>query len=396
MQKLAIMGGKPVRKKLLPYGRQHVDEQDVQAVVDVLRSDYLTTGPKISEFEQEIAKYVGVKFAVAVSNGTAALHMAAFAAGIGPGDEVLVPALTFAASSNCVLYMGAKPVFVDIDEYTLNIDLADLESKISPKTKAIIPIDFTGQSVDIDQIMAIAKKHNLIVIEDAAHALGSKYKGEPVGLKAHMTMFSFHPVKPITTGEGGIIVTNDETYYHRMLMFRTHGITKIKECMTNYHGPWYYEQQFLGYNYRLTDFQAALGLSQMKKLDSFIQRRQEIANLYRAKLGKLKGISIPKEEGFSSSGWHLYIIQLDLDVIRGTQKEIFEALHAENIGVMVHYLPVYLHPYYRSLGYQKGLCPIAEKVYNRMISLPIFPLMTEADVEDVVKALRKVMTYYYI
>ena len=394
MKKLAINGGIPIRDNFLPYGKQTITKEDIDAVVETLQSEYLTTGPKVSEFERLVAEYTKTQYAVAVSNGTAALHMAVFAACIGPGDEVLVPAMTFAASSNCVLYLGAKPVFVDINEHTMNIALEDLEAKITSKTKAIIPVDFTGQSVDIDQVMAIAKRHNLIVIEDAAHALGSKYKGEPVGLKAHMTMFSFHPVKPITTGEGGIIVTNEETYYHRMMMFRTHGITKSKECITDYHGSWYYEQQFLGYNYRLTDFQSALGISQMKKLDVFIKRRREIADFYNQKLSEIRGIIIPNEEVFSSSGWHLYVIQLDLETIKVTRKEVFEALYAENIGVMVHYLPVYLHPYYQSIGYEKGLCPVAEKVYNRMISLPIFPLMTDNDIEDVVNGISKVLNHY--
>lgn len=396
MSKLAIDGGSPVREKYLAYGRQYIDDKDIEAVVELLRGDFLTTGPTVKEFENKVANYVGAKYGVAVSNGTAALHMACHAAEIGPGDEVLVPAITFAASSNCVLYCGGTPVFVDIDPKTYNMDINKIEEKITDKTKAIIPVDFSGQSVDMDKIMEIAKKNNLIVIEDSAHALGSEYKGEKVGTKAHMTEFSFHPVKPVTTAEGGIIVTNDEDLYNKMMLFRSHGITRNQEDMSEHHGPWYYEQVDLGYNYRLTDLQCALGISQMDKLDTFISKRREIVSKYNEAFKDLEEINIPFEEEFSNSGWHIYVITLNLDKLKVGRREIFEALQKENIGVNVHYLPVYLHPYYTKLGYRKGLCPVAENIYNRMITIPLFPGMTDRDVEDVIAAIKKVINNYKI
>lgn len=394
MSKLAIDGGTPVREKYLAYGRQSIDDKDIEAVVELLKGDFLTTGPTVSEFENKVAEFVGAKYGVAVSNGTAALHMACHAAGIGPGDEVLVPAITFAASSNCVLYCDGTPVFVDIDPKTYNIDINKIEEKITEKTKAIIPVDFSGQAVDMDKILEIAEKYNLLVIEDSAHALGSEYKNRKVGTKAHMTEFSFHPVKPVTTAEGGIIVTDDEKLYEKMMLFRSHGITRNKELMDEDHGPWYYEQVDLGYNYRLTDLQCALGISQMDKLDSFIARRREIVSKYNEAFSELEEINTPFEEEFSNSGWHIYVITLNLDKLAVGRKEVFEALQKENIGVNVHYLPVYLHPYYKNLGYEKGLCPVAEDMYNRMITIPLFPAMTENDVQDVITAVKKVINAY--
>ena len=391
---LAINGGIPTRNSKLPYGRQFIDEDDIKAVTEALLSDFLTTGPIVNEFEHKIAEYVNAKYAVAVSNGTAALHMACFAAGLKNGDEVLVSSLTFAASSNCVLYMGAKPIFVDIDLTTYNLSIEDIKKKITPKTKAIIPVDFAGQSVDMDSIMKIAKENGLIVIEDAAHALGSEYKGEKVGSKADMVMFSFHPVKPITTGEGGIITTNNIEFYKKMKLFRSHGITRDKNEIINYEGDWYYEQQELGYNYRLTDIQCALGISQFHKIDMFIDRRRVIANKYIEKFKNLDSIILPFQANFSNSGWHLFVIRINTNKINGTRKEIFDALHAENIGVNVHYLPVYLHPYYKGIGYTIGLCPNAELLYNEIITLPLFPAMSDDDVNDVINAVTKVFKYY--
>ena len=394
MNKLAINGGTPVRDTYLAYGKQKIDEDDINSVVKVLKGDYLTTGPIVSEFENSVAKYVGTKYAVAVSNGTAALHMACYAAGISEGDEVLVPAITFAASSNCVLYCGGKPVFIDIDPKSYNIDINKIKEKITNKTKAIIPVDFAGQSVDMDSILKIAEEYNLIVIEDAAHALGSEYKNKKVGSKAHMTEFSFHPVKPITTGEGGVVVTNSKELYEKMILFRSHGITRNIELMTENQGPWYYEQIDLGYNYRLTDIQSALGLSQIKKLDDFILKRREIVNKYNEAFKELKEIGTPFENEYSKSGHHIYVLLLNLDKLKCGRKEIFEALQAENIGVNVHYLPVYLHPYYKKLGYKKGECPVAEDIYNRMITIPLFPSMTDKDIKDVIEAVKKVLNYY--
>lgn len=394
MDKLAILGGKPTRNTYLSYGKQTVDESDIQAVVDVLKGDYLTTGPFVKEFEDKVANYVGAKYAVAVSNGTAALHMACFAAGIKEGDEVIVSPMTFAASANAVLYCGGTPVFADIDPVTYNIDPDRIEEKITDKTKAIIPVDFSGQSVDMEKIKEIADKHGLIIIEDAAHALGSEYKGRKIGSQADMVEFSFHPVKPITTAEGGIVTTNSEDLYKKMMIFRTHGITRDQEILNENHGPWYYEQQHLGYNYRLTDVQSALGTSQMNKIDEFITRRREIVKQYNDAFKGIKEIKTPFEAEFSNSGWHIYVIKVKPELLTVTRKEIFEALQAENIGVNVHYLPVYLHPYYRDLGYAKGICPNAEELYENMITLPLFPSMSNEDVNDVVVAVKKVIDYY--
>lgn len=391
---LAINGGKPVRDKYLSYGRQLIDDKDIEKVIEVLKGDYLTTGPYVKEFEDKVANYVGAKYAVAVSNGTAALHMACYAAGIKEGDEVLVSSITFAASSNCVLYCGGTPVFVDIDPETYNIDPEDIKRKITDKTKAIIAVDFTGQSVDIDKIMEIANEHNLIVIEDGAHSLGSEYKGKKVGTKAHMTEFSFHPVKPITTAEGGMIVTDDEDLYKKMMLFRTHGITRNPKLMNENHGPWYYEQVDLGYNYRITDLQCALGTSQMDKIDAFVNRRREIVKKYNEAFKNLQEIITPYEPEYSNSGWHLYVIKVVEEKLKVTRKEIFEALVAENIGVNVHYMPIYLHPYYEELGYEAGQCKNSEALYDRMISLPIHPSMSDSDVLDVVNAVNKVIEYY--
>lgn len=394
MEKLAILGGKPVRDQYLSYGKQWIDDVDIDTVVNVLKGEYLTTGPYVRDFEKEVADYVGAKYAVAVANGTAALHMACFAAGISEGDEVIVTPMTFAASANCVLYQGGKPVFADIDPITYNIDPQEIEKKITSKTKAIIPVDFTGQSVDINEIKKIADKYNLLIIEDAAHALGSEYKGKKIGSLTDLTEFSFHPVKPITTAEGGMVTTNDESLYQKMMLFRTHGITRDQTQLTQSEGPWYYEQQCLGYNYRLTDLQSALGISQMKRLDEFINRRRDIVKKYDTAFNEIKEITTPFEAEYSNSGWHLYVIRLKFDLLKTTRREIFEALQAENIGVNVHYIPVYYHPYYKELGYKKGLCPNAEKLYDEMITLPLFPKMTDQDVNDVITAVNKVINYY--
>ena len=377
------------RKTFLSYGKQQIDEGDIAAVVETLRSPFLTQGPKVEEFEQAIAKYVGAKFAVAFSNGTTALHGACFAAGIGQGDEVITTPITFAATSNAVLYCGGTPVFADIDPVTYNIDADEIRNKITSKTKAIMPVDFTGQPVDLDKIIEIADENNLVVIEDGAHSLGTTYKGKKVGLQAHMTMFSFHPVKPITTGEGGVITTNSEEYYEKLKLFRSHGIQKTE--YSSEQGDWFYEMTDLGHNYRMNDIQAALGLSQMKKIDSFIERRREIAALYNEKLAKLHGIILPKQLSGTESGWHLYMIQLDSGILKKSRREIFDEMRALNIGVHVHYIPVYWHPYYQELGYEKGLCPNAEEWYKRALTLPIFPRMTDGDVSCVVEALKSVV-----
>lgn len=366
---------------MIPYGRQTIEEDDIQAVVDVLKSDYLTTGPKITEFEQKVADYVGVKYAVAVSNGTAALHAACFAAGIGEGDEVITTPLTFAASSNCVLYCGGTPVFADVDPRTYNIDPADIERKITPKTKAIIAVHLAGQPCDLDAIHKIARGHHLLVIEDGAHALGSVYKGKKIGGLSDMTTFSFHPVKPITTGEGGMIVTNNEDLYKKLVMFRSHGITRDESLMTRNDGPWFYQQLDLGYNYRITDIQCALGCSQMNKIDRFLARRKEIVKRYNEAFANCENIVTPYQLPETESGWHLYIIQ----VKNCDRREVFEKLRELGIGVNVHYIPVYMHPYYQEHGYENVHCPNAEEIYSHMMSLPLYPGLSDKDQQYVIE-----------
>lgn len=374
----------------IPYGRQSVDEEDIQTVVDVLRSDYLTTGPAIPAFEKKVADYVGAKYAVAVNSGTSALHIACLAAGIQEGDEVITTPITFAASSNCVLYCGGKPVFADIQPDTYNIDPAEIEKKITDKTRAIIPVHYTGQPCDMEKITAIAKKHDLLVIEDAAHALGASYQGKRIGQISDMTCFSFHPVKPITTGEGGMVVTNDEKLYQRLLLFRSHGITREEELMTalepgQERGGWYYQQVELGYNYRITDIACALGSSQMDKLDGFLAVRREIARRYDEAFADVSGLQIPLQQAGCESGWHLYMIQ----VLEKSRREVFDQLRAKGIGVNVHYIPVYQHPYYQRNGYQDCFCENAEKFYNRAISLPIFPELTREQQQYVIDAVKE-------
>lgn len=363
-----------------------INEQDIEAVVNVLKSDYLTTGPKIAEFERKVADYTGAKYAVAIANGTAALHAACYAAGIGEGDEVITTPITFAASSNCVLYCGGTPVFADINPETYNISSVDIERKITSKTKAIIAVHFTGQPCEMDQIHEIADKHNLIVIEDGAHALGAVYKGKRVGTLSDMTTFSFHPVKHITTGEGGMILTDNPKLYERLKLFRTHGITREENLLTKNDGPWYYEQRDLGFNYRITDIQCALGTSQMDRLPGFLEKRKKIAEQYNEAFAGNNQIQLPYQKEGCDNAWHLYVIR----VKNGNRKEVFEKLRAAGIGVNVHYIPVYQHPYYRSHGYAQVVCPNAEEYYKECISLPMYPDLKEEEQEYVIK---KVLEY---
>lgn len=364
----------------IPYGRQNINEDDIDAVVEVLKSDFLTTGPKIAEFEEKFANYVGAGYAVAVSNGTAALHIACLAAGLKEGDEVITTPITFAASANCALYCGAKPVFADIDSVTYNIDCREIEKHVTPRTKAIIPVHYTGQPCDMDEIHKIAEKYNLLVIEDAAHAVGAEYKGRRIGGLSDMTEFSFHPVKHITCGEGGIITTNNETLYEKLKLYRTHGITRNAEEMSRQDGPWYYEQIDLGFNYRITDFQAALGISQLSRVDLFLERRREIAARYDEAFQNVPGITIPSQMEGTRSAYHLYVIKVDKEI----RRELFEYLRACNIGVNVHYIPVYTFPYYREHGYMNVKCANAEELYSSIISLPIFYDLTDAEQDYVI------------
>jgi UDP-4-amino-4,6-dideoxy-N-acetyl-beta-L-altrosamine transaminase len=397
MEQLAIKGGNPVRKTPIYYGRQHIEEEDINAVTEVLKSDFLTCGPKINEFEKALCEFTGVKYAVAVSSGTAALHIACLSAGITEGDEVITTPITFAASANCVLYCGATPVFADINPLTYNISPKSVREKITSKTKAIIAVDFTGQAVELDEIKMICKEHRLIFIEDAAHSIGTKYNNIYVGNIADMTTFSFHPVKTITGGEGGAITTNSFELYQKLILFRTHGITRNEELMINEsEGLWYYEQIELGYNYRITDFQSALLISQLKKLPLFSKRRKEIVKTYNEAFVEMPEIILQEEIAKSDTTPHLYIIQLDLSNLSTGRKEIFDALCAENICPNVHYIPVYYFPYYQKLGYRKGLCPNAEYLYERILSLPLYYSMSNDDVNDIIDGVKKVIEYYRI
>jgi perosamine synthetase len=385
----------PIRQTMLPYGQQWLDEQDKEAVQSVLNSDFITQGPQIDRFERKVADYVGARYAVAFCNGTAALHAACFAAEIGPGDEVITTPITFLASSNCVLYMGGRPIFADIDDRTYNLDPDSIVEHISPRTKAIIPVDFTGQPVEIDRIMMLARDRGLVVIHDAAHSLGAEYCGRKIGAWGDMTMFSFHPVKHITTGEGGMIVTDNESYYKRLLLFRNHGMTRDPMVMSANEGAWYYEMHELGYNYRMTDLQAALGVSQMDKLDGFVNARRSIAHAYNEAFSELEGLITPRQQPAANSSWHLYVLRWELELFDADRRMIFEALRDENIGVNVHYIPVYQQPYYRHNGYADTRLPKAEAYYANTISLPIFPKMSENDVRDVILAVRKVHQQYF-
>ena len=396
MKNLLKNNEKPVRDKIIYYGRQWIDEDDVKSVTDTLRSNYITCGPKVEELECNLAALTGARYAVAVSNGTAALHCACIAAGIGPGDEVITTPLTFAASANCVLYCGGTPVFADVDPETYNIDPASIEARITEKTKAVIAVDFTGQAVKIQKIRDICTKHNLIFIEDAAHSIGTEYDGHPVGGLADMTCFSFHPVKTVTCGEGGAITTSNEDLYKKLVLAHTHGITHAEEEMEDapHEGDWYYEQISLGYNYRLTDFQAALLLSQLSKLKQFRERRKEIVNRYNTAFDSIPELILQKEIPESDTCRHLYIIRLDLAKLTCTRRQFFDAMSAENVQCQVHYVPVYWFPYYRHLGYEKGLCPNAEKIYEGIMSIPLYPKMTDQDVEDVIHAVTKIVENY--
>lgn len=389
--RLATEGGAPVRTEVLPYGRQWLDDEDVEAVVRALRSDWLTTGPLVPEFERAFAGMVGAAEAVAVSNGTAALHAAMYALGIGAGDEVLVPAMTFAASSNCVVYQGGTPVFVDVDPGTLLIDPAAAASRITPRTRAIVAVDYAGQPCDYDALRALAREHGLALVDDASHSVGGSDGGRPVGTLADLNTFSFHPVKHLTTGEGGMITTDDAALAQRMRVFRNHGITSDHRQRAE-QGGFFYEMVDLGYNYRITDFQCALGLSQLRKLPEFVRRRQEIAARYDAAFARIPAVRPLAVRPGVSHAYHLYTVLLDSARLTADRGAVFAALRAEGIGANVHYIPVHLHPFYRErFGTRPGLCPVAEDAYSRLVTLPMFPQMSTGDVDDVVAAVAKVV-----
>jgi perosamine synthetase len=391
---LAIHGGRPVRSSFLPYGRQSIDESDIQAVVETLRSDWLTTGPKVAEFEDAIAAWVGARFAVSFSSGTAALHAAASAAGLQAGDEAITTPLTFAATANCVLYQNATPIFADVRSDTLNLDPNAVASRITPHTRAIIPVDYAGHPAELDEILDLAARHGLVVIEDACHALGAMYKHRPVGSLGHMTVFSFHPVKHLTTGEGGIVMTNNSEYAAALHRFRNHGISSDARARQAV-GRWFYEMVDLGYNYRLPDIACALGLQQLTRLDANLARRRQIADRYDREFHGIEGMRTPEVLPYVDPAWHLYPIRLNLACLSVGRDEVFRALRAENIGVNVHYIPVHLHPYYRRrFSYRGGEFPVAEAAYASLISLPMFHGMSDQDVEDVILAVSKVLAHF--
>jgi len=393
-QTLALLGGTPVRSTLLPYGRHFIDEADIRAVVEVLRSDWLTGGPKVGEFEEAFAAYVGARYGVSFSSGTAALHGAAHAAGLGPGDEAVTSPLTFVATANCLLYQGARPVFADVCPDTLNLDPKKATYAINRNTRAIFPVDYAGHPVDLDAILELAEKHGLVVIEDACHSLGATYHGRRTGSIAHMTIFSFHPVKHLAVGEGGMVTTNNRVFADALRRFRNHGISSdARERQIS--GQWHYAMLELGYNYRLTDIACALGLSQLKKLDANLVRRRTIAGRYTDTLCSLSGIILPTIRPGVDAAWHLYPIRLELGNFAADRDQFLRALRAENVGVNVHYIPVHLHSYYRHrFGYHGGEYPVAECAYQRLISLPIFPGMNDTDIGDVTGALRKVVAHF--
>lgn len=395
MEKCAIDGGTPVRDTKLFYGHQYIDEADVEAVTEVLRSDYLTCGPKITELERKLCELTGAKYAVACSNDTAALHIACMAAGVSEGDEVITTPITFLASANCAFYCNARPVFADIDPETYNIDPKAIEKSVTERTKAVVAVDYTGQPVDLDPILETCKKNNLVLIEDAAHSIGSYYKGKAVGTIADMTTFSFHPVKTVTSGEGGAVLTNNEEYYRRLLLARNHGMTRNEsEMIGKSEGDWYYQMISLGYNYRMTDMQAALLLSQLKKLPMFSKRRKEIVKRYNEAFKDMPELVIQKEVDGADTTRHLYILRLNTERLSIDRARFFEAMKAENIYCNVHYIPVYTQPFYRERGYQELHLQNAEALYANMMSLPLYPAMTDQDVEDVIHAVKKIVENY--
>ena len=373
----------------IPYARQSISPDDTRAVEAVLKSDYLTQGPKVEEFEERLARYCGAKYAVALNSGTSALHSACFVAGIKAGDEVITSPISFAASSNCILYCGGIPKFADILEDTVTIDPAEIKKNIIETTKAIIPVDFAGHPAELEEIKKIAAEYNLIVIEDAAHALGSEYKGKRTGSceYSEMTILSFHAVKHITTGEGGMVLTNRKDLYDKLVMFRSHGITRNNRMLINKNkSRWFYEMQALGFNYRITDIQCALGMSQMDRLDSFVKRRREIAGLYKDGFSDMKDIICLSEREYAASSWHIFPIR-----VKGDRDTVFDRLQSKGIRSNVHYIPIYLHPYYKKLGYRKGLCPKAEKYFKETLTLPLYPGMSDPEVKRVIMVTKDIL-----
>ena len=377
---------------MIPYGRQSIGEDDIAALVDVLRSDWITTGPKIDEFEEEFAGFVQARHAVAVSSGTAALHAAMFAAGVRPGDEVIVPCLTFAASANAVVHQGARPVFADVDDETLLIDPRRVESLVNDKTKAIVAVDYSGQTCDFDALREVADSHGLVLLDDACHSIGGGYRDRAAGSLADLNTFSLHPVKNLTTGEGGMVTTDNRDYAEKMRRFRNHGITSDHRRRAD-RGTWFYEMVELGYNYRITDFQCALGISQLRKLPGWIRRRREIASRYTDAFASLPDVRVPRTPPWSSPAWHLYVLRIDFRRLRRSRQQIMDRLREKGVGTQVHFIPVHLHPYYKNtFGTRAGLCPVAEAAYEQLLSLPVYPAMSDVDVNRVITAVSEVIS----
>ncbi len=374
---------------MIPYGKQSITTEDIESVIAALKSDFLTTGPLVDKFEDAIAGYTKSEYAVAVSSGTAALHATMYALEIGPGDEVIVPPITFAATANSVCFQGGTPIFVDVEPDTLLIDPLKIEKKITKKTKAIIGVDYTGQPCDWDLLKQIAHEHNIALVADSCQALGAEYKGIKVGSLADLTVFSFHPVKHITTGEGGMITTDNEKFAQRMRLFRNHGIsTDFRQRERQ--GSWFYEMMDLGYNYRLTDIQCALGLTQLKRLSDFLKRRRQIAHKYDTVFRGMNSISPLRNNKNSLHSYHLYVIKIDTNII--SRPSAFAKLRLKGIGVNVHHIPVHLHPFYqKTFGYTKGLCPVAEHAYEKILSLPMWPGMKTVDIKKVIHEVKKTM-----
>lgn len=388
--RLAILGGSPVRETLLSYARHTIEADDLAAVAEVLSGDWLTQGPTIARFEEALARVGGAACAVAFSSGTAALHAACWAAGLGSGDEAITTPLTFAATANAVVYRGACPVFADIDAATLNLDPDAVKRAATDRTRALLPVDFAGLPCDYDALLPLAREHGWMVIQDAAHSLGAAYSGSPVGALSDMTIFSFHPAKLITCGEGGAVLTNRPELAERLRRMRHHGIRYPDPAR-----PWRYEIEEPGHNYRITDFQCALGLSQLRKLEKFWVARDRLARRYRDRLAGSPFLDLPVQPDGRRHGWHLFVALLRLERLLADQDTILRALRAENIGAQLHYPLVYRHPFYRDrFGYAPGLCPVAEGIERRLITLPLFPSMTEADQDDVLRALDKVFSHF--
>ncbi len=393
--KLAVDGGKPVRDTFLPYGKQSISDADIKLVEEVLRSDWITTGPVLRKFENEFAQYTGSKFAVAVSSGTSALHLAMLAAGLKKGHEAITTPFSFAATSNSVIYTGAKPVFSDIEAITYNLDPKKAGELINDRTKAIVPVDYAGHPCAIDEFRDMCEDDDLVFIQDACHSVSAKYKGRRMGGLSDMTCFSFHPVKNMTTGEGGMVTTNNEEYYERLLMLRNHGINKDGVKRFGSDGGWYYEMQELGFNYRMTDIQAALGLGQLRKLEQFHQRRKGVVAVYDKELSGIEGVAIPFVSDDVEHGWHLFTLLFDKDYFSVDRGTIFKALRAENIGVNVHYIPIHHHPYYQDkFGDMRGQYLTTEKIASQILTIPLHHTMSAQDVQDTIEAVKKVTDHY--